>query len=341
MFEFLANELPNNQKQDATNATAQPLAADVTKCVVREIQRQLVPSGLCWIAKRPFRSVAISLNLRRTNCLQRIYCIEYILNMSERKVLNKYYPPDYDPSKVPRLKNKKKPNDVRIMAPFNMRCNTCGNYIGRATKFNANKETCEDDSYKGLLIFRFYLKCPRCMARIILKTNPKDGCYEVEHGATENFMALKMAEKQAQDEIEAEEEEEKINPMKHLENRTKASKQQMEASEQIQNLRSIKHRYNSVDINSLIQSRQRDTELPSAHTADTGAKNEDDDIRLEAKKLMRQKIIEPADVIENRTKGVSEPPATKSSSDSTSKKRPVISSSLMDLKKKMKTLTKK
>lgn len=42
--------------------------------------------------------------------------------MGERKVLNKYYPPDFDPNKIPR---RKMPKDrqyvVRLMAPFNMR----------------------------------------------------------------------------------------------------------------------------------------------------------------------------------------------------------------------------
>lgn len=42
--------------------------------------------------------------------------------MSERKVLNKYYPPDFDPSKIPRAKlAKNRQYVVRIMAPFNMK----------------------------------------------------------------------------------------------------------------------------------------------------------------------------------------------------------------------------
>lgn len=208
--------------------------------------------------------------------------------MSERKVLNKYYPPDYDPSKIPRIKKKNKPNDVRIMAPFNMKCTTCGNYIANATKFNAKKEAVEDERYNNIMIFRFYIKCPRCMAVIIFRTNPKEQSYEVEHGATENFMALKMAERQAREEAEAEDEEEKINPMKHLENRTKASKQQMEASEQIQNLRSIKFRHHSVDIDAVIKKRKEGPkeELESKRV------DEDDEIRAEALKMLKKRAIE-------------------------------------------------
>lgn len=201
--------------------------------------------------------------------------------MSERKVLNKYYPPDYDPSKIPRIKRKNKQSDVRMMVPFNMKC-VCGEYIANATKFNAKKETVEDQTYNNLMIFRFYIRCPRCMGSIVLRTNPKEQGYEVESGATENFKALKLAEKQAQEEAEAEEEEEKINPMKHLENRTKASKQQMEASEQIQNLRSIKHRFHSVNLDNLIQEKRR--EAISDQTSD----KDDNHLRAEAMSILKR-----------------------------------------------------
>lgn len=252
--------------------------------------------------------------------------------MSERKVPNKYYPPDYDPTKIPRVKRKNKQNDVRIMAPFNMRCSTCGNYIANATKFNAKKETVEDQTYNSLMIFRFYIKCPRCMATIIFRTNPKEQGYEVEHGATENFMALKMAEKQAQEEAVAEEEEEKINPMKHLENRTKASKRQMEASEEIQNMRSIKFRYNSVDLDAVIQSkRQESSSEPKSHS-EVG----DDDLRLEAKRMFKKRALECGEASISSVNSPSSKPSWTKSGPSYSK----ASNSLSELKKKIKIIPK-
>lgn len=245
--------------------------------------------------------------------------------MSERKVLNKYYPPDYDPSKIPRIKKKNKPNDVRIMAPFNMKCNTCGNYIANATKFNAKKEAVEDERYNNIMIFRFYIKCPRCMAVIIFRTNPKEQSYEVEHGATENFMALKMAERQAREEAEAEDEEEKINPMKHLENRTKASKQQMEASEQIQNLRSIKFRHHTVDLDAVIKKRKEE----SNDDAETNRVNDNDEIRAEALRMLKKRAIESS--IPSTSAIVVSKPTTKPLPES--KK---LSSALSGLKKRIK-----
>ncbi|RGP65126.1 cell cycle control cwf16 [Fusarium sporotrichioides] len=50
--------------------------------------------------------------------------------MSERKVLQKYYPPDFDPSALTRRRGNKdagpKSQKVRIMAPFSMKCLMCG-----------------------------------------------------------------------------------------------------------------------------------------------------------------------------------------------------------------------
>lgn len=257
--------------------------------------------------------------------------------MSERKVPNKYYPPDYDPTKIPRVKRKNKQNDVRIMAPFNMRCSTCGNYIANATKFNAKKETVEDQTYNSLMIFRFYIKCPRCMATIIFRTNPKEQGYEVEHGATENFMALKMAEKQAQEDAVAEEEEEKINPMKHLEMRTKASKRQMEASEEIQNIRAIKFKYNSVDIDAIIKSKRQESILEVKPSLE----DDDDDVRLEAKRMMKKRAIEYGDTSVGVAKYISV--ATTSKSSSLTKAAPSnskASNSLSELRKKIKIVPK-
>lgn len=41
--------------------------------------------------------------------------------MSERKVINKYFPADFDPSKIPRRKmGKDRQETVRLMAPFSL-----------------------------------------------------------------------------------------------------------------------------------------------------------------------------------------------------------------------------
>ena len=54
--------------------------------------------------------------------------------------------------------------------PFSLsRCKTCGEYIYKGKKFNARKETVQNEVYLGLPIFRFYIKCTRCLAEITFK----------------------------------------------------------------------------------------------------------------------------------------------------------------------------
>ncbi|XP_064252518.1 splicing factor YJU2 isoform X1 [Passer domesticus] len=174
--------------------------------------------------------------------------------MSERKVLNKYYPPDFDPAKIPKLKlPKDRQYVVRLMAPFNMRCKTCGEYIYKGKKFNARKETVQNESYLGLPIFRFYIKCTRCLAEITFKTDPENTDYTMEHGATRNFQAEKLLEEEEKRMQKEREEEELNNPMKVLENRTKDSKLEMEVLENLQELKELNQRQANVDFEAMLK----------------------------------------------------------------------------------------
>lgn len=173
--------------------------------------------------------------------------------MSERKVLNKYYPPDFDPAKIPKLKlPKDRQYVVRLMAPFNMRCKTCGEYIYKGKKFNARKETVQNELYMGLPIFRFYIKCTRCLAEITFKTDPENTDYAMEHGATRNFQAEKLIEEEEKRIQQEREDEELNNPMKVLENRTKDSKMEMEVLENLQELKELNQRQATVDFEGMI-----------------------------------------------------------------------------------------
>lgn len=173
--------------------------------------------------------------------------------MSERKVLNKYYPPDFDPLKIPRLRlPKDRQYTVRLMAPCNMRCKTCGEYIYKGKKFNARKETVQNEDYLGIKVFRFYIKCPRCLAEVTFKTDPENSDYIVEHGATRNFQALKLAEEAAEQEAREEQEEEKNNPMKLLEKRTQASKQEMDLIEALEDLKDLNKRHANVNFDAML-----------------------------------------------------------------------------------------
>lgn len=54
------------------------------------------------------------------------------------------------------------------------------------------------------------------MQEISFKTDPRNTDYEIEAGATRNFMALKRAEEQAERELQEIKDEEANNPMKQL-----------------------------------------------------------------------------------------------------------------------------
>ncbi|CAF4520233.1 unnamed protein product, partial [Rotaria sp. Silwood2] len=180
--------------------------------------------------------------------------------MSERKVLNKYYPPDFDPSKLPRAKRSKNHQfTIRLMAPCNMRCKTCGEYIYKGKKFNARKEDVMGETYLGIQIYRFYIKCTKCLREITFRTDPASGDYELEHGALRNFESIRLAEKQAKEEAAKEAEEEALNPMKLLENRTRDSRLEMATIEALEDIKELNARHADIKIEQmLVQKREQE-----------------------------------------------------------------------------------
>ncbi|KAL0301329.1 UNVERIFIED_CONTAM: Splicing factor YJU2 [Sesamum radiatum] len=149
--------------------------------------------------------------------------------MGERKVLNKYYPPDFDPAKIPRRRQPKNQQmKVRMMLPMSIRCGTCGNYIYKGTKFNSRKEDVVGETYLGIQIFRFYFKCTKCSAEITFKTDPQNSDYVVESGATRNFEPWRAEDEELEEEQKKRNAEEMGDAMKSLENRTLDSKEEMD-----------------------------------------------------------------------------------------------------------------
>ena len=174
--------------------------------------------------------------------------------MSERKVLTKYYPPEFDPSKITRTPRHLRPTGpkvitVRLMAPFSMKCTACGEFIYKGRKFNARKET-TDEKYLNIQIFRFYIRCTRCSGEITFKTDPKNMDYTCERGAKRNFEpwrdTAKMGEVNETDEerldrLEREEAEEQElqdrNAMEELEQKMMESKREMQIADALDDIR--------------------------------------------------------------------------------------------------------
>ncbi|NWR25127.1 YJU2 factor, partial [Emberiza fucata] len=159
----------------------------------------------------------------------------------------KYYPPDFDPAKIPKLKlPKDRQYVVRLMAPFNMRCKTCGEYIYKGKNW-------------GWVALGVAVGLPGAgpplsgRAAAPPQTDPENTDYTMEHGATRNFQAEKLLEEEEKRMQKEREEEELNNPMKVLENRTKDSKLEMEVLENLQELKELNQRQANVDFEAMLK----------------------------------------------------------------------------------------
>ncbi len=71
-------------------------------------------------------------------------------------------------------------NTHRFEMPDPAWCKGCGRHINRGTRFNAKKE--QDGAYYSTKIWAFFMKCPTCPQRFIIKTDPKNRDYEFVEG---------------------------------------------------------------------------------------------------------------------------------------------------------------
>lgn len=173
--------------------------------------------------------------------------------MGERKVINNYIPPDFDPSIIPKMKrDKDKKIEVRMMLPFSLRCNTCGEYMYRGKKFNSKSEICKGEDYLGIKRFRFYIKCCVCSAEITFKTDPKNSDYECEYGASRNF-ELWREKQAAADENAKEQEEIEEDAMKALESKTMDNQREMDIMDSLEEIKELNTRHLKVDTEKLLE----------------------------------------------------------------------------------------
>jgi len=174
--------------------------------------------------------------------------------MGERKVLNKYIPPDFDPSILPKFKRDRgKMMEIRMMLPFSLRCNTCSEFMYKGKKFNSKTQYVQGDDYMGIRKIRFLIKCTVCSAEIAFKTDPKNSDYECEWGASRNFEVWRDNENALEEAAKIREEEEKQDSMKSLENRTLDSKIEMDVLDALDEIKAVNQRHERVDTDSLLQ----------------------------------------------------------------------------------------
>jgi len=163
---------------------------------------------------------------------------------------------------------------------MSIRCLTCGEFIYKGKKFNARKETVQNEEYLGIKIFRFYVKCTRCSSEITIKTDPKNSDYVCEMGATRNFEGWKEGEQKMEEFRKKREEEEEGNAMKVLENKTLDNKMEMDILDGLDEIRSLNARASKIDPMDILEQLQ----LEQGWEEDNVDKEEEDTIQ----KLMKQ-----------------------------------------------------
>lgn len=140
------------------------------------------------------------------------------------------------------------------MAPFSMRCMTCGEFIYKGRKFNSRKETNLEERYLGIQVFFFHIKCTRCSAEITFRTDPKNNDYAMVKGAVRNMEPWRNREtedetmEQRLDRLEKEEAEaageEEKNAMADLEAKNAEARREMAAADALDEIRQRNARIN-------------------------------------------------------------------------------------------------
>lgn len=177
--------------------------------------------------------------------------------MAERKVLNKYIPPDFDPDKlmeskkllkkIEKRKNrnqnktKKKLMNIRMMYPFTLKCNKCKTFTYVGTKFNSRVEKLKDETYLNIPIWKFYGKCQECKNEIIFKTDPKNGDYLLIAGGTRTYDAHK--EQELADDYYRNSNVKDEDKIKNTEKQSYNAMLELKMNEQLEELQNMNKRY--------------------------------------------------------------------------------------------------
>ncbi|PIK45203.1 putative coiled-coil domain-containing protein [Apostichopus japonicus] len=126
--------------------------------------------------------------------------------MAERKQVNKYYPPDFDPRKhknldkyhnTHALRERAKKIDqgilvIRFEMPYDIWCEGCKIHIAMGVRYNAEKR--KMGYYYSTPIYRFRMKCHLCENYFEIETDPMNCNYKIMFGAQRKNEKWDMAE---------------------------------------------------------------------------------------------------------------------------------------------------
>ncbi|RKP12770.1 CWC16 protein [Piptocephalis cylindrospora] len=157
--------------------------------------------------------------------------------MADRKAINKYYPPDYDPSKgglnkaqgshVLRKRARKLDQGILVIRSA---------ILFSASRFNAEKKRV--GSYYTTPVWSFRMKCPSCSQWFEIHTDPKNSEYIVVSGARKR--AEVPEEQEEQEERKARDKERReVNSFARAEYEEEEKRRKREAEKRIAELQQV------------------------------------------------------------------------------------------------------
>merc|ERR1719506_457236 len=136
---------------------------------------------------------------------------------------------------------------MRMLMPFSMYCEQCGECMYVGTKFNSKCEPVKGEDYLGIRVHRFYGKCKNCLHEFIFKTSPQLSDYVLEAGGSRSYEAHRDADIAELDVNQQEEKDRAEDEMKALEKKTYDIREEMQRMDQLDDLIKINKRGKGTD----------------------------------------------------------------------------------------------
>jgi len=169
----------------------------------------------------------------------------------------------------------------------------------RGKKFNSKKEDVPEDTYLGIMVFRFYVACQRCNALMSFKTDPQNSDYVCEHGASRNFEPWRAKQDAEEELTEEQEKKEEQDAMNRLERVTKESKMDEVIMDGLDEIKMLNAANNNISVDQLLQNLKEQDQVAAQAEEDeeTAAFKAEAKAAFENRKLQTKRVEEqPADV---------------------------------------------
>ncbi|KAF7495683.1 Coiled-coil domain-containing protein -like protein [Sarcoptes scabiei] len=189
--------------------------------------------------------------------------------MAERKATNKYYPPEWDPSKGsintfrgshPLRERARKLHQgiliIRFELPFNIWCDGCNNHIGMGVRYNAQKS--KVGMYYTTPLYKFRMKCHLCDNHFEIQNDPKNLDYIILNGARRQENRWDPTENEQIEVDKTIAKKNKLDPMFQLESKVLDKNSANEKKSTIENLEKFQNRLkDDYSINCLLRKKFR------------------------------------------------------------------------------------